>query len=145
MSFTLTQDDLSSLSENQKVAIMEALMTGILADGKAKPEEIAAFDHQVEAIPWGIERARLKTLLEDVRHRVLTLKTTEQVVEFVKSLAERLPSPEIREKAFRGMLAEMVADDNLTVEEKNIIVLFANAFGLTVERLETIRNDLGKG
>src|SRR5262245_838497 len=56
----LESADIAALNDSQKLAVLEALVTGVLADGKAQQIELASFDHVVAGLPWGMERAVLE-------------------------------------------------------------------------------------
>jgi uncharacterized tellurite resistance protein B-like protein len=131
--------DLLAMDDGQKVAVLEALVTGVLADGKVTPNEIRRFDEVVLALPWGMDEPVLTALVKGTQQRVLALKSATDVQDFVANLAARLPSPELRDKVVFTMATVMAADNEVNQLERNVIGLFVLAFGITSERSAAIK------
>src|SRR5688500_18374252 len=142
MSFVLEEQDMRGLSEDQKVAIMEALVIAVFADGKAKPAEGAKFEAEVGRIPWGLPGDKVTAHLKSVKDRVLEVARTHDqkgVTSMVENIAKKLPDADVRAKVFRTMTAVMGAGDGLTVAEKNAMIGFATVFELSLETLDEIK------
>lgn len=132
--------DLQAMNEGEKAAVLEALVAGVFADGKATPDEIQRFDEIVMAVPWGMDDGVLKALVHGTQQRVLALKTAGDVQDFVANLAARLPSPALRDKVVFTMATVMAADDEVNQLERNVLGLFVLAFGITTERTAAIKS-----
>lgn len=135
----LQSTDVIAMDDGQKVAVLEALVAGVLADGKVTPGEVRRFDEVVLSLPWGMEEPVLSALVKGTQQRVAALKSGADVQDFVASLAGRLTSPELREKVVFTMATVMAADGNVNQLEKNVIGMFVIAFGITSERTRAIK------
>ncbi len=142
MGFAFTTDDLAPLSVDQKAAIMEALVVAVMADRQVVPAETARFDLEVEAIPWGLERATLIAQLTAARARVLGLANEAATLALIRDSGTRLLDPSLREKVFRAMGAIMFADQALGRGEINVLGKYATAFAIPHDRLDVIKADL---
>lgn len=131
--------DMLAMDDGQKTAVLEALVTGVLADGKITPDEIARFEELMVSLPWGIDEPVLKAMVKATQERVIALKTLANVQDFVANLAARLTSPELRDKVLFTMATVMSADAEVNQLERNVIGLFVLAFGITSERTAAIK------
>lgn len=131
--------DLLAMDDGQKTAVLEALVTGVLADGKVTRDEIQRFEEVMMSLPWGMDEPALKALVKTTQERVIALKTLPQIQDFVANLAARLPSPELRDKVLFTMATVMAADAEVNQLERNVIGLFVLAFGITSERTARIK------
>jgi hypothetical protein len=144
MSFEINETDMNSLDEPQKLAVIEALLLGVLANGKPSKEEIARFDAISERIPWGLDRAALVNHMESARTRIVALAKAgdrDKILELIGSVATRLPMP-LREKTFHAIASVMWADGAFVPDEKNVLSALALAFQLTLERVDAIKKSL---
>jgi hypothetical protein len=142
MSFSLTKQDLDSLTDDQKTAIIESLLVAVVADRKTPRSETDKFDAVVEAIPWGLDRERLIANMTAARGRILALKDQDAAIALIKSIGVRLPEIGVREKVFRAMGAIMFSDGELSKGEINVLGKYATAFDLAHDRLEAIKADI---
>lgn len=131
--------DLIAMDDGQKTSVLEALVAGVLADGKVSPDEIRRFDEVVMSLPWGMDEAVLTALVKGTQQRVLALSSAKDIQDFVANLAARLPSPELRDKVLFTMATVMAADNEVNQLERNVIGLFVLAFGITSERTAEIK------
>lgn len=127
------------MADPERVALLEALVTGVLADGKVTPGEVRRFDQIVLGLPWGMEPPVLDALVKGTQQRVQALKTPADLMDFVASLAARLPTPALRDKVIATMATVMAADGDVNQLEKNVIGVFVLAFGITSERFAAIK------
>ena len=134
--------DVTAMDDAQKLVILEALVIGVLADGKVSPEEVRAFDHIVGSLPWGMEKDVLQSLIKQTQQRVIALKSPQEVSDMVIGMANRIPSPELRDKIFFTMCAVMASDNTVNQLEKNTLGMFVFAFGITGDRLAAIKATL---
>jgi uncharacterized tellurite resistance protein B-like protein len=135
----LQSTDVIAMDDGQKVAVLEALVAGVLADGKVTPGEVRRFDEVVLSLPWGIEEPVLTALIKGTQQRVAALKSSADVQDFVASLASRLTSPELRDKVVFTMATVIAADNEVNQLERNVLGLFVLAFGITSERSAAIK------
>lgn len=131
--------DLMAMDDSQKSAVLEALVAGVLADGKVTPDEVRRFDEVVLPLPWGMEPAVLDALVKGTQKRVAGLKSAADIQDFVASLAARLQGQPLREKVVFTMATVMAADNEVNQLERNVIGLFVLAFGISSERTRAIK------
>lgn len=134
--------DLEAMDDGAKVAVLEALVAGVLADGKVTPQEVLHFDKVVGSLPWGMDRPVMEALIKGTQQRVAGMKTPPEVLDFVVGMAARIPTPALREKVIYTMCSVMVADGDVNKLERNVIGVFVLAFGITTERLAAIKSAL---
>lgn len=138
MSFAFTKEDLEAQSLGQKVAIMESLIVALTADGATPDAETDRFDREVEAIPWGMERAELIAELTAARQRIMALESREAGVALIERAAATLDTS-MREKVFRAMASIIRADMEMNKAELGLLRGYASAFGISNERIEQIK------
>ncbi|HUQ03750.1 MAG TPA: TerB family tellurite resistance protein [Kofleriaceae bacterium] len=141
----LATADFEHMDDAQRLAVLEAMVVGLIADNQVTPPEVRRFDEIVMALPWGVERPVLAAMISGARNRLAALKTRDEIDAYVKQLAERLPSQELREKVVFTMATLMFSDGEQVQAEKNVLGLFVIAFGITSERATAIRDALHVG
>jgi uncharacterized tellurite resistance protein B-like protein len=134
--------DFAAMDDSQRVAVLEAMVVGMLADAKITRSEVRRFDEIALGLPWGVEHDTLIAMVKAARDRIAELKTRDQIHDYVAKLAVRLPSPALREKVVFTMATLMLADGELAHVEKNVLGLIVVAFGITTERAAAIREAL---
>ncbi len=135
----LDASDFAALDDSGKLAVLEALMLVVYADGKVTPDEIRRFDGIVTALPWGVGQDVLKALLQGANERMATLTTPVAISDFVSNLATRLPGAALREKVLYTMATMAAADDVLHPFERNLLGLCVVSFNITSDRVKAIR------
>jgi uncharacterized tellurite resistance protein B-like protein len=141
VSLHLDASDFSAMDDTQRVAVLEAMIAGMIADDRITPAEARRFDEIVLALPWGVDHAVLTAMIEGAKDRLVALKK-EEVQAYVEALAAKLPSPELRDKVVFTMATLMLADGELAQIEKNVLGLFVLSFGISAERALQIREAL---
>lgn len=141
----LTAEDFAAMDEPQRVAVLETMVIGLIADDKVTPAEIRRFDEIVLALPWGVERSVLAAMTTGARDRLLALKAPAAIHDYVAKLAQRLPSQELREKVVFTMATLMFSDGEIVRAEQNLLGLFVVAFGITSDRAAAIKAALNVG
>jgi uncharacterized tellurite resistance protein B-like protein len=131
MNFTLTTDEVKGFTPEQRRAVLDALVAAVLADGKTDAVEIAKFEAEVIAIPWGLDEQTLLGMVKEAQKDVLALKSRDDVIKLIKDVSSRLPDVHTREKVFFAMASIMYADKIMNDAEKNLLGAFALAFGLS--------------
>jgi uncharacterized tellurite resistance protein B-like protein len=142
MGFELEPSDLASLDDAQRLAVLETMVLGLIADSQVTPAEIRRFDEIVLALPWGVEREVLAGMIQGARDRLVALRTPAQIQDYLITVAERLPGAELRDKVVFTMATLMLSDGVLDRIEKNILGIFSVAFGITSERVAAIQRAL---
>lgn len=135
----LEGSDLAVLDDAQRLAVLEALVVGVVADGKVTPDEVRRFDEIVLALPWGLDRAVLAAMVRGAHERIRAMRSPAQVQDYVASLAHRLPGADLRDKVVYTMATLMWADGEVHPAEKGVLGLLVIAFGITSERAATIK------
>jgi uncharacterized tellurite resistance protein B-like protein len=138
----LDGSDFAAMDDPQRLAVLEAMIVGMIADNRITPAEARRFDEIVLALPWGVDRAVLDAMIKGAHGRLRALATRDQIQDYVTQLAVRLPSPELRDKVVFTMATLMLADGELAQIEKNVLGLFVVAFGITTDRAAEIREAL---
>ncbi len=131
--------DIAALDDAQKLGVLEALVAAVLADGKAAQIELAAFDHIVAKLPWGMEKPVLEAEIKGVAQRIASLQSATDVSDFIIGMASRLPSQTLREKVFYTVATIILADGVVSKREENTLGALVFAFGITSERLAAIK------
>ncbi len=135
----LEGSDLATLNDAQRLAVLEALVVGVVADGKVTPDEVQRFDEIVLALPWGLDRAVLGAMVKGAHERIRGMRSPAQVQDYVASLANRLPGADLRDKVVYTMATLMWADGEVHPAEKGVLGLLVIAFGITSERAAAIK------
>lgn len=135
----LEGSDLTSLDDAQRLAVLEALVVGVVADGKVTAAEVRRFDEIVLSLPWGLDRAVLGAMVKGAHERIAALRSAGQVQDYVASLANRLPGADLRDKVVYTMATLMWADGEVHPAEKGVLGLLVIAFGITSDRAEAIK------
>ena len=142
MKFSFQGDDVAALPPDQKTAILESLLIALFADGHAAEKECEQFNHQVEAINWGVDRTALLEMLTTARARVASVTNAAQAGELIRSAAGKLTNPDIRVKVFRAMGAINAADGTMAKTELKVLADFAQIFQLTKEQVDEVKADV---
>lgn len=142
MPLSLTAADFAAMDDTQRLAVLEAMIAGMIADNRITSAEARRFDEIVLALPWGVDRAVLDAMIRGAKGRLTALRTSAEVQDYVATLAARIPSPELRDKVVFTMATLMLADGELAQIEKNVLGLFVVAFGISAERALAIREAL---
>jgi uncharacterized tellurite resistance protein B-like protein len=135
----LDASDFAAMDDAQRLAVLEAMIVGLIADDQVNPRELQRFDQLVTTLPWGIDTDVLTAMIRGAKDRLLALSSREQIHDYVAGLAARLPSPRLREKVIYTMATLMVADDEVNQIEKNVLGLFIVAFNLTSDRVAAVK------
>jgi uncharacterized tellurite resistance protein B-like protein len=138
MSFELTPVDVMGLSDDQKAAVLDALVAAAWADGSVSQAEAARFELELVKTPLAKDEQTLGKMVMASRERFASLKSKEAVFGFIKGIADKLPLPHIREKVLYTMGVVAFAEGSLNVNEKNVIAAFAQAFNVTKDRFDLI-------
>ncbi len=129
------------MDDTQRIAVLESMIAGMIADNRITPAEARRFDEIVLGLPWGVEQPVLAAIIQGAKDR-LSAVTRDQVHDYVSALATRIPTPDLRDKVVFTMATLMLADGELAQIEKNVLGLFVLAFGITPERASAIREAL---
>ncbi len=127
------------MDDAQRVALLEMIVTGVVADGKVTPDEVRRFNEVVLELPWGMARPVLDAIVKGTQERVAALQTPEAISDFVIGLATRVTSPKLRDQLVFTMMSVMSADGEVDQREKNVLGMFVLAFGITSDRLTAIK------
>jgi len=138
----LEASDFAALDEAQRMAVLESMIVGLIADDKVTPAEVRRFDEILLSLPWGVERDVLIAMVKGAHQRLGAIKTPTQIHDYVATLATKLPTPELRDKVVFTMATLMLSDGELHQFEKNVLGLFVVAFGITSDRAAEIREAL---
>lgn len=136
--FAIDKDDMKGLSEEQQGVIFDALVAAGWADGSVSDAERQRFEKEVVKIPWGRSEAELIKMINASSAKVAALKDDNDVLAFIKNIAEKLPTQDFREKVLYLMIQIMRSDKNLSSGEQNVITKFVEAFGVGQARFQDI-------
>lgn len=131
--------DVAPLDDAQKLAILEALLAGMLADGRVTAVELGWFRAAVARLPWGMEPPVLDATIKGAADRVSSLASPAAVTDFFAGLAARLPSQPLREKVVYTVATIMAAEQGLNDLEKNTLGALILAFNITSDRVQLIK------
>ena len=136
--FSITQDDMKGISEDQQSTVFDALVAAAWADGNVSDSERERFEQEVVKIPFGKPEAELIKMIHASTAKVGALQDKDAVLAFIKSIAEKLPNQDFREKLLHTMVKVMYSDKDLNAAERNVITAFVEAFGVTTARFQDI-------
>jgi hypothetical protein len=139
MTMHLDAADFAKLDDSQRLAILETMVVGLIADNQITAPEVRRFDEIVLGLPWGVDREVLVGMIRGAKERLSALQTPQAINDYVIGLATRLPDPALRDKVVFTMATLMLADGTIDRFEKNTLGLFVVAFGITSERAAAIR------
>lgn len=128
--------DIAALDDDGKLAVLEALACGVLADGRATQVELRVFDDIVKRLPWGMEPAVLTATLDGVGRRIATVTNP---ADFLVGLAKRLPDQPLREKVFGAIATIVLSEGAVNQREQNTLGAFVLAFSISAERLAAVK------
>lgn len=135
---TLTKEELASLSPDQQDAVLEALVVAVVADAHVGADEVARFNKEIDRIPWAQPKEAIVEKAQAAQAKVMALKTDEERIALLKSIAGRLSAAPVAEKTVGMMARVMTADGTASPTDKNVLAAFALAFGIPAERLAAI-------
>ena len=141
MDLTLNVSDLSSLSAEQKNAILQALFLALGIDREVNPEELARFEHEVASIPWGLEHSLLQQMVQAARVRRKLVSGSDETLAWIREIASRLPTPAEKEKTLAAM-SRIAMAQGINRAERGLLNTFASVLELPAERLEQLRQAL---
>lgn len=139
MTMHLTAQDFGALDDTQRNAILETMVIGLIADNKVNPAEVRRFDELVLGLPWGVPQPVLVSMITGARNRLIALKTPVEFQDYLVTVAQRIPSAELREKVVFTMATIMFSDGHLDKLEKSILDLFVIAFSIPGDRVNAIK------
>jgi hypothetical protein len=130
-----TADELAPLTDDQNLAILEALFVTVIVDGKVEQNEVKAFAVSALTYPWNWGRSPdvIKSKLDAVSTQLKGV-TKASMKEHLKNLGSRIPTSVLREKTFAGMFALMISDGKLDDKEKTAAIGFAQVFEIPQPR-----------
>ena len=143
MQLALTADDFQRLDSAQKEAVLAALTTALIADGKPEPQELAVFETALQRLPWGWTPDEIKQKTRAVHQRIASADRDGKLA-FLAEVAAALPDPALREKVILSMLAVVSADDSVTRGEKASVSAFIRVFGFTEGQIENLRRQMAE-
>lgn len=141
MSFELSQIDLMGMTDDQKRAVLDAMVAAAWADGQVSPAEAQRFEQELSRVPLAKDLPTLQQWVVASRDQFSSLKTKDAILGHIQGIAARLPLPHIREKVLYHMGAVAFAGGKegfLNQSEKNVLMAFTTAFGITKERFDLI-------
>jgi uncharacterized tellurite resistance protein B-like protein len=133
----ITAEDLKNLTQDQNRAILESFLTSVAADGQVNQAELEALGATVEAYAWNFPKEQLEAEITAAGKALENLDPN-ALGEHFKQLGSRFPSAALREKAFAGMFALMVADGEFDQQEQDATAGFAVLFGIEDKRAAEI-------
>ncbi len=141
MDLTLNVSDLSSLSAEQKNAILQALFLALGIDREVNPEELARFEHELASIPWGLEHSLLQQMVQAARVRRKLVSGSDETLAWIREIASHLPTPAVKEKTLAAM-SRIAMAQGINRAERGLLNTFASVLELPAERLEQLRQAL---
>lgn len=138
MSFAFTADDMNSLSQDQKAAIVGACMATVMADGQIDQAEVAKFDAEFKKIPWGVPQATVEEMIKLIYAKLQTVRSPAEAQEFMQRTAATLPSMDIKEKAVALAAKVAYVNGTMNANTKNVLNALAIAMQISLPRMAEI-------
>jgi uncharacterized tellurite resistance protein B-like protein len=145
MGYTFTADEMRALSDAQKDAIIDVVIAGVLADGQIADAEADKVDSEFRKLDWGRSVEEMEEKVKQSFTRINAFTSPEQAFGLVKSAAETLADPALREKTFALLMTVMYADRKMSPNEKTVLTVFATAFQLPLPKLAEMAEAVKKG
>lgn len=143
LSGTLSDTDIADLSADQQNAILEALFLAVGIDRQVDAEERSEFRQLVESIPWTIDATVRQNTLVGARDRVVSTKSQDEFLAWIRSIADLLPDVILREKVVR-MMASLAFVNGLDRNEQGLLNAFLLAFETPPDVIEKLRVEFGR-
>lgn len=140
MNIELTPQDLFSLSEPQRAAVLNSLYTALFADGQPEQAEVAAFVETISRLPWNYPLDALLAKANELQVWMTNVDRDTRVA-FMRDTAANVPV-ELREKLVMTMIAIAAADRKITQDEWARMASFIKEFQLSPVQIELIRQKI---
>ncbi len=144
MNLALTSQDLISLNDVQKDAVLAALFTALIADGRPGADEQRMFQQAIATLPWGRPVDALHAQTDAIGERLAHADAAGKLA-FLGEVAASIPGEALREKVVLSMAAIVSADHAITAGEKGSVSAFIRTFGLTEAQIAALREKLAQG
>jgi uncharacterized tellurite resistance protein B-like protein len=140
MNIELTPQDLFSLSDPQRAAVLNSLYAALFADGHPEQAEVSAFIEAISRLPWNYPVDALMAKANELQAWMEKVDRDTRT-EFMRQTAENVPV-ELREKLVLTMIAIAAADRRITEDEWTRMASFIKQFQLTPIQIELIRRKI---
>jgi len=140
MNIELTPQDLVTLSDPQRAAVLNSLYAALFADGHPEQAEIAAFVEAISRLPWNYPLDALMAKATELQVWMDTVDKDTRTA-FMRDTAANVPV-ELREKLVLTMIAIAAADRRITEDEWNRMAAFIKQFQLSPIQIELIRRKI---
>lgn len=144
MGFRFTADEMHTLTEAQKEAIVDVVISGILATGAPEEDDLSRFDDELGTLDWGLSDEAKVAKVQASYARVAAVKTPEEAVGLVRTAAGTLTDTAIREKTFALLARVMYSGGPMSDAQKSVLNAYALAFAIPLPRLAQIAEDVKK-
>jgi uncharacterized tellurite resistance protein B-like protein len=140
MNIELTPQDLFTLSDPQRAAVLNSLYAALFADGHPEQAEVSAFIEAISRLPWNYPIDALMAKANELQAWMEKVDRDTRT-EFMRQTAENVPV-ELREKLVLTMIAIAAADRRITEDEWTRMASFIKQFQLTPIQIELIRRKI---
>jgi uncharacterized tellurite resistance protein B-like protein len=140
MNIELTSQDLFTLSDPQRAAVLNSLYAALFADGHPEQAEVSAFIEAISRLPWNYPIDALMAKANELQAWMEKVDRDTRT-EFMRQTAENVPV-ELREKLVLTMIAIAAADRRITEDEWTRMASFIKQFQLTPIQIELIRRKI---
>lgn len=140
MNIELTPQDLYSLSDPQRGAVLNSLYAALFADGHPEKAEVSAFVDAISRLPWNYPLDALLAKANELQAWMDKVDKDTRTA-FMRDTAANVPV-EIRERLVLTMIAIAAADRRITEDEWNRMAAFIKHFQLSPIQIELIRRKI---
>lgn len=140
MNIELTPQDLYSLSDVQRGAVLNSLYAALLADGHPEQAEVSAFVETIGRLPWNYPLDALLAKANELQTWMDRVDKDTRTA-FMRDTAANVPV-EIRERLVLTMIAIAAADRRISEDEWNRMASFIKHFQLSPMQIELIRRKI---
>ncbi len=145
MSFLLTDDEMNALTDAQKDALIDTVISGLCAEGTLKTDEVERLDEEFIHLAWGRTKEEMEKAIRASYEKIRAFTEPKQAVAMIKRVAATLTDQTVREKAF-AMLARVLYDGNeMSVNEQTVLTAFCVAFEIPLPKLKEIGEAVKSG
>jgi hypothetical protein len=128
----LDADDLGTLSNVQKAAVVDALFLVVAIDRQISPVELQKFNAEIRRVHWRVGDEMLMLMVDKARMRVKSTLNPDAWQAWVKEIALLVTDETLREKIVRTMIElKLSISPEINERERSLINAFIIEFKLS--------------
>jgi hypothetical protein len=122
--------NLTTLTDQQKQALVDLLVLGMYADGKLDLIEDEIARQVLDSIQFGSDSARQYFLDASFARARKHKSTPEAARKYVAAIAESFPTPDLRRQVYSALENSLTSDRQLADKERELLAVVSAEFKL---------------